>query len=162
MPFHAGKNYGLPMPTPFRKTKTVVIALSCVSLVLMPPFPSARAEERKLPKVSRSFWGPTTLSDIQRTILLDEPDKCKDKEYKMEVKYGGGGSRNKDGKLEDIECRVFTGSGSYEMEFSFPSTLKQPNIQVGDYLVVSFVFSGATRSFFSKPNVVTAVERPKK
>lgn len=120
------------------------------------------AEERKLPKVSRSFWGPTTLNDAQRTMLLDEPDKCKGKEYKMEVKYGGGGTRNKDGRLEDIECRVFTGSGSYEMEFSFPSTLKQPNIQVGDYLILSFVFSGATRSFFSKPNVVTAVERPKK
>jgi hypothetical protein len=119
---------------------------------------SEESLERKLPKVQRAAWGPTTLNYKGRYKLLDEPDKCKGKEYRMEVKYFGGGTR-RDGKLEDCECTVFTDGNSFPMEFSFPPEVKQPNIQVGDYLILSFVFSGATQSLFSQPNVVTAVER---
>jgi hypothetical protein len=147
-----------------RDRQPVFALMACLSVLasfVVVPSRHVQAQERKLPKVSRSFWGPTTLDYKGRYKLLDEPDQCKGKEYKMEVKYDGGGTR-KGGKLEDCECTVFTDGNSYTMEFSFPSDLKQPNIQVGDYLVLSFVFSGATKSFFSQPNVVTAVERTKK
>jgi hypothetical protein len=56
---------------------------------------------------------------------------------------------------------VWTGGNFFQMEFSFPADLKQPAVKPGDYLVLSFVFSGATRSLFSQPNVVTAIERPR-
>ncbi len=122
--------------------------------------PSNTTQGRQLPKVQRATWGPTTLSESKRYMLVDEPEKCKGKEYRMEVKYKGGGTRSSEGKLEDCECSVWTGGNHFQMEFSFPSDLKQPAIQPGDRLVLSFVFSGATRSFlFSEPNVVTAVER---
>jgi hypothetical protein len=119
------------------------------------------ASGRTLPKVQRAAWGPKTLSDTQRYVLVDDPAACKGKEYKMEVKYKGGGTRDKNGNLEDIECDVWTGGNFFQMEFSFPADLKQPAVKPGDYLVLSFVFSGATRSLFSQPNVVTAIERPR-
>jgi hypothetical protein len=143
-----------------RGTATTCLLFACLAASLA-PFDTVRAEERKLPKVTRQFWGPTELDYKKRYMLLDEPEKCKGKEYKMEVKFTGGGTRRND-KMEDITCTVFTDGSSYQMEFSFPPELKQPNIQVGDYLILSFVFSGATKSLFSQPNVVTEVTRPKK
>lgn len=106
------------------------------------------------PPVTRSFWGPTQLAYKKRIDLCDNPDKYKNTEMKMEVKYRGGGIRQ-GGKLTNIRCTVFYGDGSFEMAFVIPSDVSQPRIEPGQYLWVTFVFSGSVDS----PSRVTAISR---
>lgn len=106
------------------------------------------------PPVRRSFWGPTQLAYGKRIDLCDNPDKYKNTEMKMEVKYRGGGIRQ-GGKLTNIRCSVFYGDGSFEMAFMIPSDVSQPRIEPGQYLWVTFVFSGSVDS----PSRVTAISR---
>lgn len=104
--------------------------------------------------VKRSMWGPTQLAYKKRVDLCDNPDKYKNNEIKMEVKYRGGGIRQ-GGTLTSMECTVFYGDGSFEMHFTIPKDVPQPNIQPGQYLWVTFVFSGSVDS----PSRVTAIAR---
>jgi hypothetical protein len=104
--------------------------------------------------VKRSAWGPTQLAYKKRIDLCDNPDKYTDTEMKMEVKYRGGGIRQ-GGRLASMRCTVFYGDGSFEMAFSIPSDVSQPRIEPGQYLWVTFVFSGSVDS----PSRVTAISR---
>jgi hypothetical protein len=106
------------------------------------------------PPVKRSFWGATQLAYGKRIDLCDNPDKYKNTEMKMEVKYRGGGLRQ-GGKLTNIRCTVFYGDGSFEMAFMIPNDVSQPRIEPGQYLWVTFVFSGSVDS----PSRVTAISR---
>ena len=106
------------------------------------------------PPVKRSVWGPTQLAYKKRIDLCDNPDKYANTEMKMEVKYRGGGLRQ-GGKLRDIRCTVFYGDGSFEMAFTIPSDVSQPRIEPGQYLWLTFVFSGSVDS----PSRVTAISR---
>jgi len=104
--------------------------------------------------VKRSFWGATQLAYKKRIDLCDNPDKYANTEMKMEVKYRGGGLRQ-GGKLTNIRCTVFYGDGSFEMAFVIPSDVSQPRIEPGQYLWVTFVFSGSVDT----PSRVTAISR---
>lgn len=104
--------------------------------------------------VKRSMWGPNQLAYKKRVDLCDNPDKYKDTEMKMEVHYEGGGERV-GGKLVSLPCRVFYGDGSFNMQFEIPGDVAQPSIKPGQYLMVTFVFSGS----IDTPSTVTKLAR---
>jgi hypothetical protein len=113
---------------------------------------TAESTERR--PVKRSAWGPTVLAYKKRIDLCDNPDKYKDTEMQMEVRYGGGGLRT-NGKLAVMPCTVFYGDGSFAMKFEIPDDVPQPRIEPGQYLMVTFVFSGSVDT----PSTVTKLAR---
>jgi hypothetical protein len=118
--------------------------------------PPALAEESSVEEapVRRSFWGPTQLSYKKLVDLCDNPDKYKNTELKTEVKYNGGGIRQ-GGRLVSMKCVVFYSDGSFDMAFTIPKDAPQPRIEPGQYLWVTFVFSGDVHT----PSRVIAITR---
>lgn len=115
---------------------------------------AAQESSPSAPPVKRSFWGPTQLAYKKRIDLCDNPDQYKNTEMKMEVKYRGGGIRQGE-RLVSMRCTVFYGDGSFEMNFTIPKDVSQPRIEPGQYLWVTFIFSGSVDS----PSRVTAISR---
>lgn len=104
--------------------------------------PTVETQPQDAPPIKRSFWGPKELAYGKRIDLCDNPDKYKDEEMRMEVLYNGGGRRT-GGKLISMPCRVFYGDGTFEMLFDIPKDVSQGRIEPGQYLVLTFIFSGS-------------------
>lgn len=115
--------------------------------------PSASTLNEQEP-IKRSFWGAKELAYKKRIDLCDNPHKYKDMEMRMEVLYNGGGLRS-GGKLVSMPCRVFYGDGSFDMKFAIPSDVSKLRIEPGQYLMVTFIFSGSVES----PSRVIAIDR---
>jgi len=112
---------------------------------------------RQPPKdeVKRGFFGPIKLAYKKRVDLCDNPDAHKNTEMVMEVKTERILLRNSNGDVSLMSCTVFYGDGSFEMQFEIPDDVKSPNFKAGQYLNVTFVFSGHV----GMPSRVTKITR---
>ncbi|MBR9803252.1 DUF4339 domain-containing protein [bacterium] len=120
-----------------------------------------RQEEEKREReaqaaLARAAKNPITLSKSERIDFLDNTKEYQGKAVKTEARYMGGGIR-RSGRLLDIPLLVFHSGGSFEMSIEVPTEVEQPNIQSGDYLLVTFFCEEGDRW---NGNRALKIERP--
>lgn len=117
---------------------------------------SEKRERAAQAALARAAKNPISLSKSERIDFLDNTKEYQGKAVKTEARYMGGGIR-RSGRLLDIPLLVFHSGGSFEMSIEVPTEVDQPNIQSGDYLLVTFFCEEGDRW---NGNRALKIERP--